>query len=82
LGLVPLADLCESQAQLVAKSLDATSPAIAPADHRRLDEKKLPAARRPELPVSGNGSSLSEARISVSAGLAGSSVASVGDLGD
>ena len=39
----------------LASPVDPTSPAIAPADHRRLDEKALPAARRPELPVSGNG---------------------------
>ena len=39
--------LCESQAQIVGKSFNATSPAIAPADHGRLNEKTFPAARGP-----------------------------------
>ena len=55
LRLVFLAKLGEPEPQLVGESVDPTSPAIAPADHRRLDEKTLPAARRPELPVSDRG---------------------------
>jgi hypothetical protein len=71
---VPLADLCESQTQLVGKSLDPTSPSITPSDHRRLDEKTLPAARRPELPALDNGLAVGgqDFRLGAHCGLIGS----------
>jgi hypothetical protein len=34
---------------------DPTSPATTSSDYRRLDEKALPAPRRPQLPVSDRG---------------------------
>ena len=55
LHLVLLAKLGEPEPQLVGQPVDPTSPAIASSDHRRLDEKALPAARRPQLPVSDRG---------------------------
>ena len=55
LRLVLLAKLGEPEPELVGEPVDPTSPAIASSDYRRLDEKALPAPRRPQLPVSDRG---------------------------
>jgi hypothetical protein len=55
LHLVFLAKLGEPEPEIVGETCDPTSPAITSSDYRRLDEKALPAPRRPQLPVSDRG---------------------------
>jgi hypothetical protein len=55
LRLIFLAKLGEPEPEVVGEPDDPTSPAIPSPYYRRLDEKALPAPRRPQLPISDGG---------------------------